>query len=310
MTIAVDLFAGAGGWTLAASRAGCRVVWAANHNETAVAVHRRNHPHVEHACQDLQQADFRRVPRMDLLLGAPACQGHSRGATRGGTGRRGSAPKHDADRSTAWAVITCLEVHRPPVALIENVPEFRRWILYRSWCEALRALGYSVGEHVVDAADLGVPQHRRRLFLVLTRSRHALRLQLPRRDLVPFAIMLDEGATGWTPVSSKTPAIRARVAAGRARLGAVDFLSQHTTGHRGRALDCPIGTITAAGCSHWQLVRGDDMRPLSLLELRRAMGFPDDYHLPDGVAVSTRLLGNAVPPPAGELVIRAALAAA
>ena len=52
------------------------------------------------------------------------------------------------------------------------------------------------------------------------------------------------------------------------------------------------------------------MRPLSIGELRRGMGFPDDYYLPDTVALATELLGNAVPPPVGEAVIRAALEAA
>lgn len=309
MTIAVDLFAGLGGWTLAATRARCRVVWAANHNARAVAVHRRNHPQTEHACQDLQQADFHRVPRMDLLLGAPACQGHSQCATRGGDGRRGSAPKHDADRSTAWAVVSCAEVHQPPLGLVENVVEFMRWVCYPAWCAALGSLGYSIGEHIVDAADFGVPQHRRRLFLTLTRSRAPLRLKLPQRERVPFGACIDEAAGGWAPVRGKSSGIRARVAAGRSRFGRADFLTQHVTGHPGRALSQPIGTITTA-CSHWHLVRGDKMRPLSIGELRRGMGFPDDYYLPDSIGLATELLGNAVAPPVGEAVIRAALEAA
>src|SRR5688572_7699225 len=65
---AIDLFAGAGGFTAGAERAGARVLWAANHWPAAVACHASNHPHIEHACQDLRQADFTRLPRFDLLL--------------------------------------------------------------------------------------------------------------------------------------------------------------------------------------------------------------------------------------------------
>ena len=54
MTRAIDLFAGAGGFTLGATRAGVDVVWAANHWKDAVAVHANNHPTIAHECQDLR----------------------------------------------------------------------------------------------------------------------------------------------------------------------------------------------------------------------------------------------------------------
>jgi DNA (cytosine-5)-methyltransferase 1 len=121
--IAIDLFAGAGGFSEGARMAGVSVAWAANHWAEAVRWHACNHPGATHACQDLQQADFRDAPPHDVLLASPACQGHSRAR---GTDR----PHHDAQRSTAWAVVTCAEVHRPPVVVVENVPEFADWTLY------------------------------------------------------------------------------------------------------------------------------------------------------------------------------------
>jgi len=57
---AVDLLAGAGGFTAGALKAGCEVVWAANHSQQAVDWHARNHPEVEHVCQDLHKADHYR----------------------------------------------------------------------------------------------------------------------------------------------------------------------------------------------------------------------------------------------------------
>lgn len=125
--IAADLFAGLGGFTLGAELAGCRVAWAANHWPAAVDAHRDNHPLTIHACQDLQQADWTQVQGHDLLLATPACQGHSpaRGKDR---------PHHDAQRATAWAVVTCAEVHRPSGVLVVNVPEFASlWRAYPAW---------------------------------------------------------------------------------------------------------------------------------------------------------------------------------
>lgn len=53
---AIDLFAGAGGFTEGATAAGCRVLWAGNHWPAAVAVHARNHPDTVHACQEIGRA--------------------------------------------------------------------------------------------------------------------------------------------------------------------------------------------------------------------------------------------------------------
>lgn len=303
----VDLFAGAGGSSIGAVAAGARVVWAANHWPVAVEVHRRNHPTTDHACQDLHQVDWRTVPQADLVWASPACQGHSRAASLGGDGRRGTAPHHDALRSTAWAVVSCLECHKTPFAIVENVVEFRQWVLYPAWCAALEALGYSVSEHVVDAVDFGVPQSRKRLFLVLSRSRNPLRLQLAKRDAVPFATCIDGSAAGWTPVITRGRGVRERVARARRNHPRGLVLSHYVTDHPGRSIDRPIGTVTTK--VQWALVResrdGDEIRFLNALELRRAMGFPDDYELDGRLSTDTRLLGNAVCPPVAAALVRA-----
>ena len=143
---AIDLFAGAGGFSTGATMAGVQVVWAANHWPAAVQVHANNHPHTIHVCQDLQQADWTQVPAHDLLMASPACQGHSRAKGK-------ERPHHDALRSTAWAVVSAAECHRPAVVLVENVPEFAQWALYTAWCAAMHALGYALAPMLIDAAD-------------------------------------------------------------------------------------------------------------------------------------------------------------
>lgn len=59
---AIDLFAGAGGFSTGAVMAGIDVVWAANHWGLAVRLHAANHPQTAHACQDLHQANWGEVP--------------------------------------------------------------------------------------------------------------------------------------------------------------------------------------------------------------------------------------------------------
>lgn len=296
--IAVDLFAGAGGFSTGAVMAGCSVVWAANHWPAAVATHMKNHPGTEHACQDLQQTDWTTVPAHELLMASPACQGHSpaRGKER---------PHHDAMRSTAWAVVSAAECHRPAVALVENVPEFTRWTLFPAWCSAMSALGYAIAPHLIDAADHGVPQHRERLFLVLTRSKHPLELTLPRRTHVPASKVIDFDRGGWSLVRDKVPNTRARVANGRRSFGDRFVMPYYGSGSglTGRALGRPIGTITTK--NRWGIVDGERMRMVAADETRGFMGFPDTYALPAGVTEATFMLGNAVCPPVARDVIQA-----
>lgn len=302
---AIDLFAGAGGFSTGAAMAGCTVVWAANHWPAAVQVHANNHPDVIHVCQDLQQADWTQVPEHDLLLASPACQGHSRAKGK-------EKPHHDALRSTAWAVVSAAECHRPRVALIENVPEFRDWTLYPAWCAAMNALGYALAPMVIDAADHGVPQHRLRLFIAATRSKHPLELRLPRREHVGADRVIDFGAGAWSLIDKPGRSERtlARVAAGRQRHGA-RFVAPYYgsgSGETGRCLSRPLGTITTR--DRWAVIDGDRMRMLTKDENRAAMGFPASYQLPQQHKAAVHMLGNAVCPPVARDLITAIRGAA
>lgn len=298
MKTAIDLFAGAGGFTTGAEMAGVKVVWAANHWQAAVDVHADNHPGTAHACQDLQQADWRAVPAHDLLLASPACQGHSRA-------RGKEQPHHDAQRSTAWAVVSATECHEPAAIVVENVHEFAQWTLFPAWCSAMNALGYAIAPHLIDAADHGVPQHRLRLFLVCTRSKHPLHLQLAPRAHVGADSFIRFGEGKWSPISKpgRSTATLARVAAGRARHGRRFLMPYYGSGSglTGRCLSRPIGTITTL--DRWALVDGDHMRMLSASESRGAMGFPESYRLPAQHRQAMHMLGNAVCPPVARDVI-------
>lgn len=296
---AVDLFAGAGGFSTGARMAGARVVWAANHWPLAVQWHAANHPEAAHACQDLQQADFRDVPAHDVLLASPACQGHS-------PARGKEKPHHDAQRATAWAVVTCAEVHRPAAVVVENVVQFaERWVLFPAWCAAMHALGYALSFNRIDAADHGVAQNRERLFIVATRSKHPIDLALPRRTHVGASNVIDFSAGIWSAVAGHVPATLARIAAGRRAFGE-RFLAPYYgsgSGETGRDIGRPIGTLTTR--DRWAVIDGDRMRMVSRDESIAFMGFPADYHLPAQVKEAKHLLGNAVCPPVARDVISA-----
>lgn len=240
---AIDLFSGLGGFSQGARMAGIDVVWAANHWPAAVDIHSQNHPGAEHACQDLQQTNWRDVPAHDLMLASPCCQGHSKAR-----GKANGNPQHDASRSTAWAPVTALEYHRPKLALIENVTDLTAWVLYPAWCAALNALGYALTPMIVDAADHGVPQHRERLFIALALGKYPLEIKLPRREHVPASSFIDFDASNWQPIEKPGRAANtlARVAAGRASFGDRFLMPYYGggSGLTGRSLRRPVGTIT------------------------------------------------------------------
>lgn len=304
---AIDLFAGLGGFSAGAEMAGINVVWAANHWQSAVDVHALNHPGAEHACQDLHQTNWRDVPAHDLLMASPCCQGHSRAR-----GKANGNPQHDASRSTAWAVVSAAEYHRPAFAVIENVPEFTNWALYPAWCAAMDALGYCLTPTIVDAADHGVPQHRVRLFIVAVRAQHPIMLDMRKREHVPASSFIDFTAGKWSPIArpGRAAATLARVDAGR-RVHGERFLAPFYgsgSGATGRSLDRPIGTITTR--DRWSVIDGDQMRMLSAPESGAAMGFPSSYRRPAQHRLAIHMFGNAVAPPAARDVINALKAAA
>jgi len=301
---AVDLFAGWGGFSLAAEQAGLRVVLAANPWSLPVEAHQLNHPETAHECQDLRQMDWSSLPEYDVLLASPACQGHS---SAGRAARKFSIQankRHDALRATAWAVVDCAEVTRPRALVVENVPEFRDWDLYDLWTEALRRLGYGLVELVLTASDFGAPQRRRRLFVVGILGADAPSLELTVRDERPIGPCIDWDEGDWRPVSRASSAVQRRIADAQANHGP-RCLSQHVSGHRGISLDEPIRTVTTQ--DGWVVVDGDRYRPLTVRETARAMGFPEEYIWPEsaGRRDTIRGLGNAVCPPVARELIAA-----
>jgi DNA (cytosine-5)-methyltransferase 1 len=286
---AIDLFAGAGGFSTGATMAGVQVVWAANHWPAAVQVHANNHPDTIHLCQDLQQADWTQVPAHDLLMASPACQGHSRA-------RGKERAHHDAQRATAWAVVSAAECHRPDFVLVENVPEFAKWQLFPAWCSAMGALGYALSPMILDAADHGVPQHRRRLFVVGTRSKHPINLDLPSRAHVGSAHIIDFDGGRWSSIDKpgRSLATLSRVAEGRKVHGERFVTAYYGNETGGRSLARPVGTITTR--DRWAVIDGDRMRMFSVDECRKAMSFPANYQLPARAKDAMHMLGNAVAP--------------
>jgi DNA (cytosine-5)-methyltransferase 1 len=292
----VDLFAGVGGATIGTLLAGARVLAAANHWPLAIEYHSKNHPEVEHICQDLQQLNWAEVPAHDLLWASPSCIGHTKA--------RGKEKKHhDEARSTAWAVVSCAEYHRPNFVIVENVQEFLKWELYKPWLYAMKTLGYSHSESILNSADFGVPQERIRLFVIFSKSEHPFKFRPPRRKHQPASSIINWGHTMsdiYKP--DRSPKTISIVEKSREELGDTFVFPYYGTTALGKPMSRPLGTVTTR--DRWGLVCGDKMRMLQVDEYKRAMGFPTNYILPNVRKDAIHLLGNGVVPKKPEEIIK------
>jgi DNA (cytosine-5)-methyltransferase 1 len=161
----LDIFSGAGGLSLGLTAAGFSIVAACERNEDARATFAGHHPHTEILDGDAEKIDFRRFRgQVELVAGGPPCQPWSVGGKR-----IGAEDERDGLPTFARAVAEI----RPPAFLMENVAgilsEARRGHL-DGLVETMTGLGYRVWWDVLDAPQYGVPQRRRRLFVVGTRK--------------------------------------------------------------------------------------------------------------------------------------------
>lgn len=156
---AVELFVGAGGMSLGLRRAGIEVIQAYDAWSPAVEVYRRNvGPHVWQ--RDLKDI-FSIGPMIaalapEIICGGPPCQDFSAAGER--------IEGERAALTRAFAMLVCIA--RPSWFLMENVPLAAS---SQAWADARAMLvraGYGLTEAKLDASFYGVPQRRRRLFVV------------------------------------------------------------------------------------------------------------------------------------------------
>jgi DNA (cytosine-5)-methyltransferase 1 len=184
-----DLFCGAGGTSTGAIEAIHALgftphLTAVNHWDVAIATHSANHPGARHFCASIDDLNPRSLfaeGELDLLWASPECTHHSTA--------RGGRPINDQSRATAHCVTRWAEALRPPVIMVENVPEFETWgpigsngrplqsrkgETFRAWLELLHSLGYSVDYRRLIAANYGDPTTRERLFVQAVRGRRRI----------------------------------------------------------------------------------------------------------------------------------------
>lgn len=312
MVRALDLFCGAGGSSAGARAAGISICGGVDLDEVASQTFKENFPDAHVVSDRLENVDItafrKKVGEIDLLLASPECTNH--------TCAKGGRPRDEASRATAMHVIEYLKAFKPRWFVMENVVQMRPWSRYPELQDRLRSLGYHIAEQIVDASDHGVAQRRKRLFLVgdLERAPNLITQKRRGRKKTVSSVLdpFDTWKTTPLRIPNRADATIARAERAFQALGnSTPFLIVYygSDGSGGwQRIDKPLRTITTL--DRFALVTpvqgGHQMRMLQVPELKRAMGFDDEFLFQTGTRRDRiRLLGNGVCPP----VMRAVVAA-
>lgn len=343
MPVVVDLFSGAGGFSLAAVQAGFSIAVAIENDPYAVKTYKANLLGYEAAkkAKVLNQSILDYVPETvrdeylsdvgcDLLLGGPPCQGFS-------THRILDAGVNDPRNKLVLAYFRFVKVLKPRVFLMENVPgilwERHKEHLNNFYEEGAKA-GYHVFEPVVlDARDFGVPQRRRRVFILGVRDRASLNnfVWPPAPTHVAPGKQLANEKSWLSCVNVFRPAATGDVNNIHMNHGAELVETFRKTppngGSRkdsGRVLPChkkhnghkdvygrinpyePAPTMTTAciNPSKGRFVHPTKHHGITLREAARIQTFPDGFIFEGGITAASRQIGNAVPVELGRYLIQ------
>ena len=174
---AIDLFAGAGGLSLGLQDAGFSVVAAADNDATALETHSYNiggltwFGDLSDPTAFIAQLDQWGIHHVDLIAGGPPCQPFSRaGSAKIADLVRQGVRNASDKRADLWRSFLAVIDHLSPQAvLLENVPDFARihsGSALTSLLSELDERGYDAEAKMLDSWRYGVPQPRKRLFII------------------------------------------------------------------------------------------------------------------------------------------------
>lgn len=155
----IDLFAGCGGMSLGFQNAGFKVVAAYDNWQPAIDIYSANFNHPIHKC-DLANEDITKEllkAKPDIIIGGPPCQDFSIAGKRNFEGKR-------ANLTFIYSHI--IETVRPRWFVMENVYNIEKSPIFEQALAGFKAAGYGITKHVWDASYMGVPQMRKRYFVI------------------------------------------------------------------------------------------------------------------------------------------------
>ena len=311
----VDLFAGAGLLSHAFLQEGFSISLAVENDPRAAETYMRNvGNHV--VCSDIRNV----VPtgECDVLIGGPPCQGFS---------TLGKRLPDDPRNYLALCFVDWAQRLDPDIVVVENVTPFIRTPQWARLTFELQRLGYRVSVELLDAADFGAAQRRRRSFTIATR-RGTIRIRPLRRfsdvtvrDAWKGLPSRPDGRN-WhhSPEPSAIALARMRQippGGGKADLmnAAPDLCPPSWWRSRVELTDVwgrlrwdePSNTVRTGfnNASKGRYIHPEQNRVISIREAARLQSIPDQYQFSGYAIDAARQIGNGIPPALGCAVARA-----
>lgn len=342
--IGVDLFAGSGGLSEGAEKAGIDVRLAVESDPHAVATYTKNHPQTRifpHNIKLLTKKRLRQLGRVDIIFGGPPCQGFS---TSNQKTRSRANPEN-------WLLLEFLRIVRilmPDWAIFENVTgivETEGGFFLRKLMSGLDGLGYTCSHWVLNAADYGVPQLRKRLFVVASLQR--IKVEPPEppterhitvREAISDLPSLPNGASiNWMPYKCQPESDYSYLMRGNCSQSSnhlvtknnedvierykhipqggnwEDIPSELMTNYTDTSkchtkiyyrLDTKAPSVVIGNYRKNMLIHPTENRGLSVREAARLQSFRDSYEFQGSIGFQQQQVGNAVPPLLAQCVFR------
>tara|TARA_R110002049_G_scaffold244048_1_gene418000 strand:- start:6489 stop:7472 length:984 start_codon:yes stop_codon:yes gene_type:complete len=308
-----DIFCGGGFGARGAVTAGARPILAVDAWDIATATYKSNFPTAEVQCSPLEDIDPWELAenyRPDVLLTSPECTSHSIA--------RGAKPGCEQSKETAIGIIPWIEAMEPRWLIVENVNRMKKWGRHSELVSTIESCGYTVNDLFLNSADFGVPQSRKRMFLVCDREGSVVAredlIALHRRGAKPASAIIDRsGRYKSRPLyienraqATIERAERAIEAIGRRKDFVIVYYGSDYAGGW-QSLDVPLRTVTTLdrfGLVTWE---GDTpcLRMLQPPELLKAMGAGPKHQLPLGSRRDkVKLCGNGVCSPVMEMIFK------
>lgn len=158
----IGLFSGCGGLDLGFKQAGYDLIWANDILKDACETYKLNiGNHIIN--EDITKIDLESIPSADIIVGGPPCQGFS------GIGKR---DPNDNRSALVYSYLDVVNKIKPKIFLFENVTGIKSSKasdgskVIDNLKKAFEELGYHINIHTLNAADYGVPQKRKRVFII------------------------------------------------------------------------------------------------------------------------------------------------
>ena len=187
----IDLFSGVGGIGIGFEKAGFKHIFSADFDPAVAMTHRKYHKTTPFIEGDLSDKDiFNKIKKdfsheeIDIVVGGPPCQGFSIFGKRRFANSSDYDPHSDPRNRLIFTYLDYVKIFNPKWLLIENVPGLVSlddgWFI-NELLKEIKSLGYeNVDYKVINTADYGVPQKRKRLIIIANRTGHIIPWPKPK----------------------------------------------------------------------------------------------------------------------------------